>query len=1120
LDYIRTVNFHIEYPWLVSASDDQTIRIWNWQSRSCVSVLTGHNHYVMCASFHVKDDLIVSASLDQTVRVWDITGLRKKTVRGATPGATPALQDAASASSVVSRVNSDLFGGNDAVVKYVLEGHDRGVNWASFHPTLPLIISGADDRQVKLWRMNETKAWEVDTMRGHNNNVSCVVFHPKQELIISNSEDRSIRVWDISKRLGVQTFRRENDRFWILAAHSNQNLLAAGHDSGMIVFKLERERPAFATYGKHLFYVKERYLRQYDISNGNDVPLLPLRRPVHMQSSLGNNLRSLEYNSMNPSEHSLLLFSDVDGGSYELLAFAKDTAISEGSDAKRGAALAAVFFTRNRIAILDKNRQIVIRDAMNEKRKAISFLSNASPDGMFFGGSAGRVLIRSDDKMILFEPQSRRVLGEIQAARVKYIAWNHDASYVALVSKHGVIIANKELEQLCSITETVRVKGGAWDNSSRIFVYTTLNHIKYCIPNGDSGLVRTLDVPIYITEVQAKKVICIDRECRVRVVSVDLTEAMFKLALDEKNYRQVMQIVRQSHLCGKAIINYLDNKGFAEVALHFVDDLRSRFKLALACGNIEVATDTAHEIGSEDCWNHLAIEAMRQGNYKTVEMAYQRIKNFERLSFLYFITGQNEKLRKMLKIAEMRKDIMAQYHNTLFLGDVVERCRILEIAGLSALAQTCAQAHALDDETQDKNNGQLLLPPTPIIRADNWPLLAMSTVGLYNTLETKDETFVSDDQEVGGWGLETSIDDDLGGPDNNNILPNEENDGWGDDLDLGEDIDTSQVSKEQVVSSEKNLIPTPGVPPPSLWCRASSHAAHHAAAGSLVSSMNLLNRQIAATNFAPLKSKMLQTFHGVHTVLPGHAFSVPMTIHLSSQVHENPSTKIPASTFLLSDTVDNLKIGYRHFQKGNFSQAKESFISILLSIPLIVVDTRSAVNEVKELVEISREYITAIRLKNANAETEGVRQLELSALFTHCKLQPVHLMLALNLAMSQAYKLGNFITAAGFARRILELPDTSSGAQGGMHRKAELVLQKSEKQARNEFTLNYDERNPFVVDCNQLIPIFHGTASIQCAFCGSSYSSDAKDSLCSTCNVATIGVETIGLINHAQMNKF
>ena len=66
--------FHHEYPWILSASDDQTIRIWNWQSRTCVSVLTGHNHYVMCAQFHPTEDLLLSASLDQTVRVWDISG--------------------------------------------------------------------------------------------------------------------------------------------------------------------------------------------------------------------------------------------------------------------------------------------------------------------------------------------------------------------------------------------------------------------------------------------------------------------------------------------------------------------------------------------------------------------------------------------------------------------------------------------------------------------------------------------------------------------------------------------------------------------------------------------------------------------------------------------------------------------------------------------------------------------------------------------------------------------------------------------------------------------------------------------------------------------------------------
>jgi coatomer subunit alpha len=74
------------------------------------------------------------------------SGLRKKNVAPGPEGFHTQLQR--------STGTPDLFGQSDGVVKHVLEGHDRGVNWASFHPTLPLIVSGADDRQIKLWRMN------------------------------------------------------------------------------------------------------------------------------------------------------------------------------------------------------------------------------------------------------------------------------------------------------------------------------------------------------------------------------------------------------------------------------------------------------------------------------------------------------------------------------------------------------------------------------------------------------------------------------------------------------------------------------------------------------------------------------------------------------------------------------------------------------------------------------------------------------------------------------------------------------------------------------------------------------------------------------------------------------
>jgi len=167
--------------------------------------------------------------------------------------------------------------------------------------------------------ISDTKAWEVDTLRGHMNNVSCVVFHARQDIIVSNSEDRSIRVWDATKRTGLQTFRREHDRFWILASHPEMNLLAAGHDSGMIVFKLERERPAFSVSGDSIYYVKDRFLRSYEFSTQRDTQVMSIRRPV--SASLNQGAKTLSYS---PTENAVLICSDVEGGSYELYTIPKD----------------------------------------------------------------------------------------------------------------------------------------------------------------------------------------------------------------------------------------------------------------------------------------------------------------------------------------------------------------------------------------------------------------------------------------------------------------------------------------------------------------------------------------------------------------------------------------------------------------------------------------------------------------------------------------------------------------------------------------------------------------------------------------------------------------------------
>jgi len=108
-----------------------------------------------------------------------------------------------------------------------------------------------------------------------------------------------------------------------------------------------------------------------------------------------------------------------------------------------------------------------------------------------------------------------------------------------------------------------------------------------------------------------------------------------------------------------------------------VQDKSTRFELALECGNLDVALETARAIDKPELWSRLAQQALAQGNHKIVEIAYQRTKNFDKLSFLYLATGSADKLAKMQKIAQSRKDPMSRFHNALYAGDVEARIAVL-----------------------------------------------------------------------------------------------------------------------------------------------------------------------------------------------------------------------------------------------------------------------------------------------------------------------------------------------------------------------------------------------------------------------------------------------------------
>jgi coatomer protein complex subunit alpha (xenin) len=105
-----------------------------------------------------------------------------------------------------------------------------------------------------------------------------------------------------------------------------------------------------------------------------------------------------------------------------------------------------------------------------------------------------------------------------------------------------------------------------------------------------------------------------------------------------------------------------------------VEDETTKFNLALECGNLDIALKAARAVNSEESWNRLAAEALRQGNLEIAEAANQAVKAFDRLSFQYLATGALDKLSKMLTIATMRNDAMSRFHNALFLGNGMSCC--------------------------------------------------------------------------------------------------------------------------------------------------------------------------------------------------------------------------------------------------------------------------------------------------------------------------------------------------------------------------------------------------------------------------------------------------------------
>ena len=153
----------------------------DWVPRAPAAyVLTGHRNQVTKVAFHPTFNLLASASEDATVKIWDWeTGEFERTLKGHTRSVTDVSFD--------SRGN--------------LLGAHMFIAVPRMYPLCRMLTvceaTCSSDLFIKIWDVqNEWK--NTKTFSGHDHSISCVRFMPGDQQIVSASRDRTIRIFDVA----------------------------------------------------------------------------------------------------------------------------------------------------------------------------------------------------------------------------------------------------------------------------------------------------------------------------------------------------------------------------------------------------------------------------------------------------------------------------------------------------------------------------------------------------------------------------------------------------------------------------------------------------------------------------------------------------------------------------------------------------------------------------------------------------------------------------------------------------------------------------------------------------------------------------------------------------------
>jgi len=241
---------------IITGSADETVKVW--RDGACDrNIHQAHTGHVKAVAVLPGGARFVSGSYG-TAKLWTLDGALERTFNvGSWAFCVAALPDGVH--FVVGRGSSFPPSGEvrlyhvDGTLVHTFAGHTDWVRAVAVTPDGQHIISGSEDRLVKVWSVDSKSLVSICT--GHTQPVYAVAAMPDGQRILSGGFDDTVRVWLLDGIL-KNTFRLHTyyTVTALVALPDNQHALSASMDKTVKLFSVS-DGAVLRTFTHHTSYV-------------------------------------------------------------------------------------------------------------------------------------------------------------------------------------------------------------------------------------------------------------------------------------------------------------------------------------------------------------------------------------------------------------------------------------------------------------------------------------------------------------------------------------------------------------------------------------------------------------------------------------------------------------------------------------------------------------------------------------------------------------------------------------------------------------------------------------------------------------------------------------------------